>query len=203
MRTTALLKLLPLSVAAVAIFASGFVRADSTLPRGTATYPPAIGEVHPDFSAFDQDGQGFTLIDQRGRAVVLHWCAIWCTPCQNSAEAEADFVARLDTRFGAGSWTLIDALIQDANAQPSVQVDAQNWRNILGTPARTLHAGGSAASPMYVLGEQLTSIPVYVVVDLDGIVIGVVEGFDGTTLDALEELVWDGINPPIFIDSFE
>ena len=174
--------------------------------RGPQPYPPAIGELHPDFSAFDQDGQAFNLFEQRGRAVVLHMCAVWCGPCRLSAEAEADFVAQLDAELGAASWVLVDALFQDVNAAPSDQADAQAWRQTFGTPARTLHSDGSAASELHQLGEQIVGIgiPLYLVLDIEGRVTGRVEGFSGQiTMDTLADLVRNSIDPPIFIDGFE
>lgn len=187
----------------------GFTGLNAQLPidraptRGPQTYPPAIGEFHPDFSAFDQDGQSFNLFAQRGKVVLLHMCALWCQPCRQSAAVEGDLIAQLNAELGESSWVLVDALFQDNLAEPSGQADAQAWRQVLGTPARTLHADNSISSELHLLGEQLISIPLFIVLDPEGRVTGMVEGFDGNTMSTLADLVRDSIDPPVFIDGFE
>jgi thiol-disulfide isomerase/thioredoxin len=179
--------------------------AESTLPFGPASYPPEIGEPHPDFSAFDHEGLEFSLSGQQGKAVILHWCALWCQPCRNSAEVEGGFIALNDARYGADSWALVDALLQDVNGNPADQMDAQLWRSELGTPARTLHPDGdSAAQMIQILGLDPFNLPTYVVIDLFGKVVGSTLGFGGAaTLDELDALLRDAVGPPVLIDGFE
>ena len=175
----------------------------SASPRGPQSYPPLVGELHPDFSALDQDGQPFNLFEERGKPVVLHICAVWCQPCRESATVEGDLVAQLDAELGADGWLLIDVLFQDTNANPSDQADAQAWRKILGTPATTVHADNSATADVYLLGEQIAIIPLFIVLDTDSRVTGLVEGFDNSTMDTLADLVRNSRDPQVFADGFE
>ena len=180
------------------------VLADGEHALGTPAYPPEVGEPHPDFSAFDQDGLPFVLSEQSGRAVLLHICAIWCVPCRDSAMVEADLVAELDALIGPEAWTLVDGLMENNVGLPAAQSDAQLWRQELGTPARTVHPDGNSGNDFYMLASQVPAIPLYVVIDPQGIVTGLVEGFDSSsTPDLLVTLVRDSVGPPVFIDGFE
>lgn len=142
-------------------------------------YPSAVGAAHPDFSAPDQDGQIFQLSAEVGKVVVLHYCALWCGPCIQSAQAEAGLIASIDAQVGAGNGIVIDAVIQNLSFGPTTVTHAQQWKTVTGTPARTLHLDGDANSELGLLGGQLTAFPTYVIIDPAGRVAKVIIGFSG------------------------
>lgn len=176
-------------------------------PSIDGTFPPylhAPGEVHSDFTAPDQDGADFVLSGQVDKVVLLHLCALWCTACRESAMVEAALIAGIDAVIGADNWVLVDALIQDNGGNPSDQLDAQNWRQFLGTPARTVHADGDIDSAILALGNTAAAFPLYVVIDRDGVVAALEFGFTpATTPQLLTGHVVAAWETRIFQDGFD
>jgi hypothetical protein len=167
-------------------------------------YAHAVGEVHTDFAAPDQDGASFVLSGQVDKVVLLHLCTLWCTACRDSAMVEAALISGIDAVVGAGNWLLVDALVQDNAGSPSDQLDAQNWRQVFGTPARTVHADGDIDSAILALGNTAMAFPLYVVIDRDGVVAALEFGFTpATTPQLLSGHVIAAWETRIFRDGFE
>jgi hypothetical protein len=171
---------------------------------GFPPYAHAPGEVHSDFTAPDQDGADFVLSAQVDKVVLLHLCALWCTACRDSAMVEAALISGIDALVGAENWVLVDALVQDNAGNPSDQLDAQNWRQFLGTPARTVHADGDIDSAILALGNTAAALPLYVVIDRDGVVAALEFGFTpATTPQLLTGHVVAAWETRLFRDGFE
>jgi cytochrome c biogenesis protein CcmG/thiol:disulfide interchange protein DsbE len=62
--------------------------------RNPAGAPTAIGNLAPDFSVADLDGNPIRLADLRGRPVIVNFWASWCGPCVEEFPLLRDAAAR-------------------------------------------------------------------------------------------------------------
>ena len=157
-------------------------------PSCNSDLPPlVVGGAFPDVTARDETNALFQLSAQRGQVVLLNFSAAWCAPCQTAASFEAQLAQTLDAQIGASNWLLVDALFQDAGRALTDVADANSWRDVSGTPAVALHGDAGATLQNLVTGLGIVNIPTYVVVDPDGKVGTVLEGF--TQNDVLSDAV--------------
>lgn len=81
-----------------------------------------VGELAPDFTVTDADGNAFRLSDQLGTPVFVDFSAMWCSTCRNQAPVtEALFEERGDV---AVVWTV---LFQDAEGDPPDAAALTAW----------------------------------------------------------------------------
>jgi thiol-disulfide isomerase/thioredoxin len=170
-------------------------------PSCNGDLPPlVVGGPFPDVTAPDETNTLFQLSAQRGQVVLLNFSAAWCAPCRTGASFEAELAQTLDAQIGASNWLLVDALFQDAGRASTDVADATSWRTTSGTPAVTLHGEAGATLQDLVAGLGIVNIPTYVVVDPDGKVGTVLEGFTQSNVlsDAVAS-VWTAYvaRPPV------
>jgi thiol-disulfide isomerase/thioredoxin len=141
-----------------------------------------IGDLFPDFVALDHTNAPFQLSDHRGKLVVLHFCTMWCPPCQFSATEEAALTRAFDERLGPGRWLLVDVLLEDLNGDATDLDDAILWRSRTRTPALTLHSGGTSELEDFGISIGINAYPTYFIVGPDGITGANVVGFPGNKI---------------------
>ena len=83
-----------------------------------ATSPahPKPGTLAPDFTVTTLDGANFTLSKQRGKVVLLHFWATWCTPCVKGLPAMKTFHDRIKQKYG-DRVVLLDLAMDDSEAK--------------------------------------------------------------------------------------
>lgn len=82
-----------------------------------------VGEPINAFSLPDQDGETVDYSPFLGSPLVIDIAAVWCGPCQKSAESAEDLSVDLATD-GVGFLTI---LVQDVASRPPKVSDARAW----------------------------------------------------------------------------
>jgi peroxiredoxin len=82
----------------------------------TASAHPKPGTLAPDFTVSTLDGANFTLSKQRGKVVLLHFWATWCTPCVKGLPAMKTFHDRMKRKYG-DRVVLLDLAMDDSEAK--------------------------------------------------------------------------------------
>jgi peroxiredoxin len=118
---------------------------------------PKVGQVAPDFTAVDPQGNIVSLSDFRGQPVWLNFWGAWCPPCR--AEMP-DIQAAYEQLAPKGLVLLAVSLGDQPGAAEEFAAKNNVTFKILLDPDRTLT---SAAYPVY-------NFPTHIFIDSDGIV---------------------------------
>ncbi len=137
LRHLVLAALLPIILLALLIVA--------LLARGTGTSPTAIGNVAPDFSVIDLDGNAIHLDDLHGRPVIVNFWASWCIPCVEEFPLLRDAQAR-----HAGDGLVVVGIVYQDRTQAARDFMANNgatWAAAADPDGRVAEAYGILAPP--------------------------------------------------------
>jgi len=63
--------------------------------RPAASDVPEVGAIAPDFTLQDLNGDQVSLVDYRGKVVLLNFWATWCPPCQHEVPMFVDMYEEL------------------------------------------------------------------------------------------------------------
>jgi thiol-disulfide isomerase/thioredoxin len=75
---------------------------------------PKPGKLAPDFTVTTLDGAKFTLSEQRGKVVLLHFWGTWCGPCVKSLPALKRYHDHLKQKYGKRV-VLLDLVMDDTD----------------------------------------------------------------------------------------
>ncbi len=139
----------------------------------------ADGAVFPNFRLEDQCGEAASLWDFRGRYVVIDASSPNCGPCQAMAEAAPAFEAELAAAcVEVETMTLLNESLSAVNL-PASHETREAWVEAFALDAPVLADLGLAYAllPTYLGRSSGMSLPSWVVLDPDGVLIGGGSGF--------------------------
>ena len=147
---------------------------------GTVLAATALsGAPAPDFVLKSLSGENFRLSEYRGQVVMVSFWATWCGDCRTQLTELNDWY---DTYQGAGLQLLAVSL--DSNWD-----DFSDTAVTLGLTYPVLYDANREVSKLY----DVSSMPVAVLIDRDGVVREVIEGYRRTReqefLDRVRELL--------------
>jgi len=133
---------------------------------------PKVGQVAPDFTTYDVDGNVVSLSDYRGQAVWLNFWGSWCPPCRSEMPDVQTAYQQL-----ASKGIVLLAISLDESAQNAAAFAQKNnvTFKILSDPNRE-NTGGS---------YPILNFPTHIFIDSSGVVQRVVLS-DLSTDEALQ-----------------
>ena len=140
---------------------------------------------HPcNFTLLDQNNEDVSLYDFYGSTIILDLSAMWCGPCQ---AAGSDVQATVD-RFADDDIRYITVLIEDLQAGPVDQLEAQTWASTLGIETEPILQGSrDLLNANAAIGWPLQSWPTFVLITSEMEIYVFQTGYNQQTLDMLIE----------------
>jgi len=163
--------MLRIGIALIAVLASGFV--SSAVAQGPTIFIPkpkdshersmkllAVGEIAPDWQLNNADGKVHSLVQYRGKVIVMDFWATWCGPCAKVMPRLQKLHEKLSDKgvvvIGVNSWEKSDPVALMKQKGYSYQ----------------LLLNGEQIAEAY----KVTMLPVVYIVGLDGKIIYCREG---------------------------
>jgi hypothetical protein len=128
------------------------IRAAASPDAGTGF---AVGDIAPDFTAFDQNGQGISLQSFAGQYVILTFDSVWCGPSNQLATSIMPQVLQ-DLAATAIPFTHLTLLMQGtagsfASSTPQL---SRSWSTTFHLTSPVLNLNGDGTSPLI---DQMSS----------------------------------------------
>jgi len=115
----------------------------------------SVGRQAPDIELADLSGKIWRLSDLRGKTVLVHFWATWCSTC----EEENPTLQALQTSEPAGNLTIVTVLVKDTAEKAKKYMDARNFSFPV-----LVDTGATAAK------YGITGVPESFLIDKSGIV---------------------------------
>jgi tetratricopeptide (TPR) repeat protein len=148
--------------------------------RGFIEYPPrALVDYAPEFDVVTTSGREISLVNQRGRVLLIDFWATWCPPCVNSVP----WLKRLQADHSDDPFTLLSVSVDEDPAAWTkfIQEKEMSWEHVRGTH-KTIRA--------QFLPQEFV-IPTYFVIDGRGVIRGRFFGDDRRSMSRLESTLDD------------
>jgi thiol-disulfide isomerase/thioredoxin len=135
----------------------------TTIPTHTPTLTPTtatgsqVGNLAPDFTLLDLNGQAVSLSSLRGKPVLLNFWATWCSPCRQ----EMPYLQQINAEWASKGLVLLAIDIGESSAQ--VKTFLENNRLSLPT---LLDSDRTVSTRLY----NITAIPMTFFIDQSGII---------------------------------
>jgi peroxiredoxin len=121
-----------LTVAVLAMLASGKYLDKSRKHGGIVMVGDVKGVTAPDFNLFTLDGQKVKLSDYRGKAVLLNFWATWCPPCK----VEMPWFVDLQKQYARDGLVVLGVAMDDSEPAQIAKFASElgvNYTVLLGT----------------------------------------------------------------------
>ena len=179
---------------ALCIFAGVALLAFSLVPpRLSPDQPhPAVGSALPalDLTSLTPESTSLGLDDLRGKTVLLNFWGTWCGPCQE----EFPHIERLAKKYGTNPDFRLVSVSCEGGADEDLDTLHENTRKYLeqaGSPT-TPYADVSGETRRAVAmrtGEKGFSYPTTLVLDGDGTIQGLWQGYDRKTIRHIDRVL--------------
>jgi len=138
------------------------------------TYLPSIGDIAPDFTLKDMNGNALTLTDYKGKTVMIEFWATWCPPCK-------ELIPTLEVLYKKyrGKGFIILALVSEDEGKETIKSFIKEYEityPVLLANKETIKRYG------------ISSIPVSFIINKEG---RIVNRHLGNTPDLMQELTAD------------
>ncbi len=141
----------------------------------TETFTPVDA---PDFTLDTIDGKEITLSGLKGKVVLLDFWATWCGPCKQSVPE----LVRIQKKYGDKGLTVLGVSVDTAARTDDEQL--KKFIRKFGINYPVMRDDGVASSAYF--GDSEFGIPVMQVINRDGKIVKVINGF---TPGVLEEII--------------
>lgn len=157
----AILAMLVLAVAGL-LAAPGCTYTSDNTPSGANSVGPRVGQLAPDFTLTDLNGNRTSLSDFRGKRVFINFWATWCPPCREEMPAIELFHQEYKDRDVVVIG--VDLYESEEDVRQYVQDGGYSWIFVIDTTGEVTR------------DYRVTGIPTSFFLDRDGVIRAVTTG---------------------------
>src|ERR1700740_770465 len=107
--------LIVIGILAVIVVGAHYADKATRLPHTTNSvsaakmYSPNSGKPEPDLTLKDLDGKNLSLVQLKGKVVLVNFWATWCEPCR----VEIPWLIEMQQKYGAKGFTVLGIAMDD------------------------------------------------------------------------------------------